>query len=152
LSSASRSDGGGAAPSGLIHGSCVAVGGQGLLILGPSGSGKSSLALRMMASGATLVADDQVQMRREGEDVIASPPPRLAGMIEARGVGLLHAAHVSGVKLRLVTDLSRPETDRLPPQRHIPVLGRALDLVLGCGNPHLEYALLQWLRGEGRVG
>ncbi|WP_233557060.1 HPr kinase/phosphorylase [Gemmobacter lutimaris] len=136
----------------LVHGSCVALGGRGLLILGPSGSGKSTLALKLIATGATLVADDQVRLRRAGSGVVASAPERLAGMIEARGVGLLRADFLAETLLVLVVDLARKEPDRLPPFRHIPVLGCTLDLVSGAGNPHLETALLQWLRGGGRVG
>ncbi len=48
------------AAAGIVHASCVAFGGAGVLILGPSGSGKSALALALMGLGAALVADDRV--------------------------------------------------------------------------------------------
>ncbi|PIY73077.1 MAG: serine kinase, partial [Rhodobacterales bacterium CG_4_10_14_0_8_um_filter_70_9] len=84
---------------GAIHASCVAwaVAGKarGLLILGASGAGKSALALELIALGAALVADDQVALRRVGEAVVAAPPPPLAGLIEARGLGLLRMPHLA---------------------------------------------------------
>lgn len=60
-----------------------------MLLRGPSGSGKSDLALRLIQAGGRLVADDQTHLARRGGTLIASPPPALAGMIEARGVGIV---------------------------------------------------------------
>ena len=62
----------------IIHASCVALDGTGLMLRGPSGAGKSDLALRLIDDGARLVADDQVCLERSGEQLIASPPPRIA--------------------------------------------------------------------------
>lgn len=86
----------------LVHASCVSVpraddGPSGVLILGPSGAGKSDLALRLMARGARLVADDRTRLRRDGDRIRASAPDRLAGLIEARGVGLLRVAATAPV-------------------------------------------------------
>ncbi|MFZ9950137.1 MAG: HPr kinase/phosphorylase, partial [Gemmobacter sp.] len=61
----------------LLHASCVAFAGRGVLILGPSGSGKSGLALGLIALGAGLVADDAVLIAPEGEGVRAARPPGL---------------------------------------------------------------------------
>ena len=66
----------------------LAVAGRGLLILGPSGAGKSALALQIMALGGQLVADDRVELTRQGDEVIARCPAPLRGLIEARGLGL----------------------------------------------------------------
>jgi serine kinase of HPr protein (carbohydrate metabolism regulator) len=128
-----------------IHGTAVAVAGQGLLILGPSGSGKSSLALDMMASGAALLADDRTDLRAEGNEIIMSCPAPLQGMIEAWGVGLLRAKAWGPAPLRLVVDLGQTEVARLPPHRVIHLLGKALPLVLGPYRPHLCSALRQYL-------
>lgn len=128
-----------------IHASAVAQAGRGLLILGASGAGKSALALDMMARGAALVADDRVILTREGAALIGACPPQLAGRIEARGVGILNAAPAGPVPLALVVDLDRTEPDRLPPLRHLSLLGVALPLVLGAGSPHLGAALRQLL-------
>ena len=73
----------------FLHGTCVSVGGVGVLILGEPGSGKSSLALRLIdepgygISGvlvrSKLVADDQVIVTREPDRLVASAPPTLRG-------------------------------------------------------------------------
>lgn len=132
-----------------LHATCVAVDGRGLLILGPSGSGKSRLALQLMAFGAALVADDQALLNAVEGRLMAAAPPRIAGMIEARGVGLLRATPVGPIPVVLVVDLSRPEPDRLPPSRQIELFGCRIPLVLGRDADHLSYALLQYLK-EGR--
>ena len=100
-----------------LHASCVAWRGRGLLILGASGAGKSALALALMAYGCALVADDRVAVRRVGRALVAEPPPALAGLVEARGIGLLRAPFRPRAALTLVLDLDRCETSRLPPRR-----------------------------------
>lgn len=69
--------------------SCVALGGRGLLIEGPPGSGKSSLALALIDRGATLVGDDGVVLELRDGRLWALPPPNIAGLIEIRNVGLV---------------------------------------------------------------
>lgn len=113
-----------------LHASCVAIGGAGLLITGRPGAGKSELALDLIALGATLVADDQVVLSAEGPSVLAAPPAPLAGLIEARGLGLLRLPWVEGVALRLVVDLDRAETARLPAPRALRLLDRAVPRIL----------------------
>jgi len=130
-----------------LHASCVAVDGRGLLILGPSGSGKSSLALQMIGLGAMLVADDQVDVTLAGDALVAGAPPALAGLIEARGVGLLRAQTVTGVPLCLAVDLGQPLSPRLPDRHGIVLLETRIDLVKGPLNAHLPAALLLHLRG-----
>lgn len=134
-----------------LHASCVAVNGRGVLILGPSGCGKSALALQLMAFGAALVADDRTEVYRLGPQVMARSPAALAGLIEARGVGILEAPALAGVPLLLVADLSRDETERLPPLRQFSLLGVALDLVFASRSSHFPAAVLCYLRG-GRRG
>lgn len=127
----------------VLHATCVAAGGRGLLVLGQSGAGKSSLAIRLIALGASLVADDRVMIRSEGGVLVARcPNPDLAGVIEARGIGLLNAPAVSEVKLALALDLDQSEGERLPPERELPLLGLTLPLVLHPQNDHLAESLL----------
>ena len=82
----------------LLHASCVAISGRGVLIIGPSGSGKSALALQLMAFGASLVADDQTELTVQGGTLIARCPPTMSGLIEARGLGILRAQVVHGMR------------------------------------------------------
>jgi HPr kinase/phosphorylase len=130
-----------------LHASCVAAEGRGLLILGPSGAGKSSLALQMIALGASLVADDQVELSLEGGALVARGPARLAGLVEARSIGLLHSPPVASAPVRLAVDLGQPETSRLPERHEIVLLGRRIDLVKSALSAHLPAALLVYLRG-----
>lgn len=98
-----------------VHASCVAIGRSGVLILGPSGSGKSSLALGLMAMGAELVADDRVQLRCHGDDIWAYAPPHSAGWIEARGMGLLRSTGpLAKTPLMLAVTLGQDQQARLP--------------------------------------
>ena len=132
-----------------IHASAVALDGQGVLVLGPSGAGKSALALQLIGLGAQLVGDDRIALDRVGGDVIASAPAALAGLIEARGVGLLRAPWAPA-PLRLVVDLGQTEAMRLPPIRHTPVMDMSLPLVLGPLTAHLPATICLLLRG-GRI-
>lgn len=131
-----------------MHASCVAVSGRGLLIIGPSGSGKSALALDLIALGAQLVADDQTELTLQDMTLTARCPHALRGLIEARGVGILTSPALPEAPITLVADLSQPEPDRLPPRRKTLILGQEVDLVLGQGNPHFPTAVLRYLTGS----
>lgn len=122
------------------------------MIEGPSGSGKSSLALALMALGAKLVADDRTELRLEekGRNVIADAPKTLPALIEARGVGLLPAVLSGPTVLGLVVDLGVPETTRLPEARVSDVLGQPIALMHSPAGSHFPQALLQYARG--RIG
>lgn len=129
----------------ILHASCIAHRGRGLLILGASGSGKSALAFQMMAFGAMLVADDRTLLRDEGGRIVADAPEALRGLIEARGIGILRARAHGPVDLALAVDLDRVEPERLPPDRRLDLFDRGLPLVLGAGRVHLASMLLQYL-------
>ena len=112
-----------------VHASTVAVDGRAVLITGPSGSGKSDLALRLLDRGFTLVSDDQTIVRREGSRLVASAPPNIAGKLEIRGVGIVEMETVENVPVALVVQLTS-EIERLPDERRErPVLGVNLPLV-----------------------
>ena len=111
-----------------MHATCVAIAGHGVLITGPSGSGKSSLALQLMALGAVLVSDDRTMLRRDRDALIASPPPTIAGMIEARGVGIISVIHLDATPVVLIIDMACIEMNRLP-ERHTATV---LDITLPC--------------------
>lgn len=99
------------------HASAVSFDGVGVLILGASGRGKSALALELLALGAELIADDRTCLRLEGDQLVASAPKTLSGMIEVRFVGILQATTVPQCPVHLVIDLDQTETNRLPPNR-----------------------------------
>jgi len=116
-----------------VHGTAIALGSEGILLLGPSGAGKSDLALRLIDEGGRLVADDQTELRREGDTIIMSAPAAIAGQIEVRGLGIVSVAHVAAARLHLVVDLLPSDSiERMP-------LPRACDF-LGCSVPVIALA------------
>jgi serine kinase of HPr protein (carbohydrate metabolism regulator) len=97
---------------------------------GPSGSGKSDLALRLIDGGATLVADDQVELRPSQDGVTMSAPPIIAGRLEVRGIGIIELPSLATAPLRLVIDLVTPASiDRLPEPRWCRFFGRDFPLI-----------------------
>jgi serine kinase of HPr protein (carbohydrate metabolism regulator) len=121
----------------LVHATCVALRlgrtWQAILLRGPSGAGKSDLALRLIEAGARLVADDQTALTRNGRTVTASAPARIAGLIEARGIGIVKLARsqlTGRAPVRLLVDLTSPERiERLPEPASESLLGIALPVI-----------------------
>lgn len=112
----------------ILHASAVAVEERGLLILGESGSGKSNLALQLIALGADLIADDRVQTAQDPDGgLILSAPAAIAGRIEARHFGLLSLPSRTA-RAFAVVDLDQVETRRLPEKQSILITGEALPL------------------------
>jgi HPr kinase/phosphorylase len=99
-----------------IYGTCVALSGLGVLLRGPSGSGKSDLALRLIDGGAKLVADDHVELSLDAAGrVMARVPKPLAGLLEVRGIGILRMDAVRTAPIGLVVDLTPDDqVERLP--------------------------------------
>ena len=99
-----------------VHGTCLVIDGVGLLLRGPSGSGKSDLALRALAWGASLVADDRVELETGSPPgLVARAPELLAGRMEVRGIGIVTVEHRACARLRAVVDLvDRDRVRRLP--------------------------------------
>ena len=110
-----------------LHSSTVALDGRAVLISGPSGSGKSDLALRMLDRGFTLVSDDRTILRRQGGKLIASAPDTIKGKLEVRGVGIVEMETVANVPVALVVELTR-EIQRMPDDDQE-------RLILGAGIP-----------------
>lgn len=101
-------------PGAGIHATAVVVGEAGILILGPSGSGKSALALALIARAreaglfAALVGDDRVWLRAISGRLVAAGAAHMAGMIERRGVGIVTDAWAPEAVVRLAVDLGEP--------------------------------------------
>ena len=129
-----------------VHASTVAKAGRAVLISGLSGSGKSDLALRLMDRGFTMVSDDQTIVRRDGDRLIASPPPTIAGKLEVRGIGIIEIEHLSDVPVALLVELTS-EIQRMPDNsRERPILGVPLPLIsidstAASAAPKVELAL-----------
>jgi serine kinase of HPr protein (carbohydrate metabolism regulator) len=110
----------------LVHATSVALadaakpfGGRpdiGVLIMGGSGSGKSDVALRLIAAGARLISDDQTALFAFEGDLYAEAPPTIAGQMEVRGVGIVPVEPAPPTALVLTVKLSAPEADvpRMP--------------------------------------
>jgi serine kinase of HPr protein (carbohydrate metabolism regulator) len=102
-----------------IHGTGIVLAGTGVMLRGPSGSGKSLLALILLDDwtarglGAMLVADDRLDLSSNDDEVMMSAPPAIAGKIELRGRGILSRPHVASARIDLVVDLVET-LDRMP--------------------------------------
>lgn len=117
-----------------LHASCVALptpwGPLGLLLRGAPGTGKTALALRLIDEGSWLVADDQVEILRKGNHLVARAPTALTGMMELRGFGLVEVAHLPEAPLGLAVELVTGDAvERLPEERSLRLLELELPLL-----------------------
>jgi len=96
-----------------LHASCVAIGGHGILITGPSGSGKSDLALRLIDRGAALVSDDYTLLSNRSGLLVARPPTNISGMLEVRHIGIVHLPCAIDVPIALAVALEE-KPQRMP--------------------------------------
>ena len=143
----------GATSDAYLHASAVAAGAHALLITGAAGSGKTTLALEMIALGAELIADDRVGTWPDGAGRLwLSAPPNIAGLVELRGFGLVRLAARPRAALKLIADLDHGESARLPPRRQRMLSGIACPVILCKGRPGLAAALTCLLRAEDWPG
>ncbi|HET9813539.1 MAG TPA: HPr kinase/phosphatase C-terminal domain-containing protein [Sphingomicrobium sp.] len=112
-----------------VHASTVASDGRAVLITGPSGAGKSDLALRMLDRGFALVSDDRTIVRKQGDRLLATAPPNIAGKLEIRGIGIVEMDALTDVPVALIVEL-RTDIERLPDDdRERQLLGVAVPLI-----------------------
>src|SRR5256714_2992577 len=112
-----------------LHASTVALDGRAVLITGPSGSGKSDLALRLLDRGFVLVSDDQTIVKKDRDRLLAAAPPTIAGKLEVRGIGIVDMEPTDNVPVALIVELTG-EIQRLPDDsRERPILGVNLPLI-----------------------
>jgi HPr kinase/phosphorylase len=132
----------------LLHATSVRLAGRALLIRGAAGSGKSGLAIQLISLGAGLISDDRTELRRRDARLIAHPAPNIAGLIEARGLGLLAVPAAPPTPVIAVVDLDHPETERLPPFRTTRILDVDLSLLHKMDTPSFAACLALYLLHE----
>ena len=131
----------------VMHSSSVSCDNDAVLIMGRSGTGKSSLALELISRGAILVADDRTLIQNDGINLSASPVPETAGKIEARGVGILSTPCAQMKRVVLVVDMDKEETLRLPTKRYMEILGYKLPLIHAKNNSVIAGVIMVYLKG-----
>ena len=130
-----------------LHASCVLIGEAGVLIRGPVGAGKSTLARDLVTEArragifAALVGDDRVRVKAVGGRLVAAVVPAIAGRIEVRGLGIVRAEHETAAVIRLVVDCLD-----VPPQR-MPEPDAQTAVVLGVVLPRIAHRIENGLAG-----
>jgi serine kinase of HPr protein (carbohydrate metabolism regulator) len=113
----------------LIHATCIAIDGAGVLLYGPSGVGKSDLALRLIDTGAMLVADDYCSLELRNDAIYATARKTIAGKIEVRGIGIVDMPYLHEAAVILVVNLAA-EYPRMPEENaHAILLGQTIPAV-----------------------
>lgn len=131
-----------------IHASAVAFGPErGVLILGASGSGKSRLALNLIDRGAQLVADDQVFLAADQGGLFARAPRTIAGLIEVRGLGILHLCFRRLAKIVLAIDMEAPVARLTRPQPR-ELAGITVPCLPGAADASFAAALARYVTGN----
>ena len=129
------------------HASAVAFSDQGCLITGAAGTGKSTLALELIALDGTLVADDRVDLFRRGDALLMSCPGPIRGLIEARGVGLIRMTAAEPTFVSIWIDLDSSAAERLPRPQNRDLLGVPVPAIFGPYRPGLAAAAKALLTG-----
>ena len=114
-----------------MHATCVDINGSGVLIVGRSGSGKSSLAIKLLALGSTLVADDQCELVKKNNRFRISKPASLPNSIEMRGIGLVSVPMNIETSLDWVVNMDEAETERMPDPRFTEIGGYRVPTIFG---------------------
>jgi len=114
----------------ILHATAVAIDGNGVLLRGPSGSGKSDLALRLLDAGGVLVGDDRLELTARDDGIVARVPETIAGQLEVRGLGIVQVPYLAEAAITLVVDLvDGSEIERLPEDRSTVVVGRTIPAI-----------------------
>ncbi len=127
-----------------IHATCVVIEGQGVLIRGRSGAGKTSLALALLEAAenrgllARLVADDRVYISAKNGRLLAQTPAPIAGLIERRGEGVFPIAHVPEAQVALVVDVQEAETEESKGVETLCGIGLPLLIIPRAIKPHTD--------------
>ena len=115
------------------HGTTVAIDGRAVLLRGPSGSGKSDLALRLIDAGAQLVADDRTDLEMRDGRLWARVPETIAGKLEVRGYGIVQVPHLDEAPVALVAELvPLDQVERMPERETTSLLDLELPVIRLC--------------------
>jgi serine kinase of HPr protein (carbohydrate metabolism regulator) len=138
-----------------VHACAVLVGAHALLIRGPSGSGKSQLALRLISAGqsgllpfARLVADDRIRLEACHGRLLVRAPDALAGLIEVHGLGIRQLPHEPVAVIGSVVELAAPDAQRLPERAEVEVEGIKLSQLRIAKDRDPYPSVLAWLTTE----
>jgi serine kinase of HPr protein (carbohydrate metabolism regulator) len=116
-----------------LRGTCIAVEGSGVLLRGPSGSGKSDLALRLIDAGGRLVADDYTDVSEVGGRLVATAPPKVHGLLEVRGIGIIRLQAKPSARLIACVDLVPiDKIERMPVPEDVQILGVSVPRFVVC--------------------
>ena len=113
-----------------IHASCVYIKNKGILFLGDSGSGKSDISLRLIADyKATLIGDDRIDIIAKGNNIIASAPKNLSGLLEVRGIGIIKVKTKKKNKIDIAVFLTQDKIERMPEPLYYELLDKKIPLI-----------------------
>ncbi len=116
-----------------LRGTCIALEGSGVLLRGPSGSGKSDLALRLIDAGGRLVADDYTDVSEVAGRLVATAPPKVHGLLEVRGIGIIRLQAKPSARLIACVDLVPiDKIERMPVTEDVRILGVSLPRFVVC--------------------
>lgn len=145
----------------IIHASALVIGETGLLLRGPSGSGKSALCLELIALAhargdyGSLIADDRVVLELRAGRLLARPHPQIAGMIEARGMGLLSLPFEAGGVIHALVDLTtRFMLERVPEDSSLTATLLDAPLPRRCAameNAHVATFIMDFIQRLSRI-
>ncbi|MBC33986.1 MAG: aldolase [Rickettsiales bacterium] len=105
------------------HATSVVLEDAGLMIAGPSGIGKSDLALRLIDSGATLISDDITICKKIGNELKLFAPKKTRGLLEVREIGIINVPYVENVRLLSIVILNMNNLERMPNERFKTIKG-----------------------------
>ena len=113
----------------IIHGSSIEINGKGVIILGKSGAGKSSLAIKLISLGANFIADDQTLIELKDDKLIISKPSTTPSLIEARGIGLIQVPLIRVSELFYFIKIIDQDLPRLPFLKTKKCFGKKINLL-----------------------